>query len=673
MLVVDEAHHLQWHEDGSSSPEYQLVERLSAEIPSVLLLTATPENAGIDGHFARLRLLDPARYPSLDAFCAEQDQYEGISELIQGLSDNAEAALADPEFISKLQPLLDTDQLAELDLNHDPAIIEKVIRDLLDRFGTGRMLFRNTRASVGGFPQRVLHEHPLDAPAEYLQALSIVDAESALHPELLLGNAWIKLDPRVAWVEKFLLENPDEKVLLICSDMNTARDLELQLRVRRGIASAVFVEELSLIERDRAAAYFADPEEGAQLLVCSEIGSEGRNFQFAQHLILFDLPLNPDLLEQRIGRLDRIGQLGDVNLHVPYYTASAQEKLLSWYRDALAIFSQPCTVGNVLMQEFEPALLAALEHQGNETAFAELIQAAAEKSEQLQISLRNGRNRLLELNSCHPQRAAELISSLETEQRSESLADYIGILADQFGLEHEDHSDNAIILRPGDHMITESFPHLPEDGITGTFDRERALSREDMAYFSWEHPLVSSAMDLVMSSDFGSASVCTIAVKGLKPGTLLLEAFFSPALQAPAWLQLQRYLPAHSFRLVVDQQLRNLSANVDHKRLNQLAKSVKKTVMPALLREVRPSISTMIPHIETLAEKAVKDWVSEAADNYQRDRSNERHRLQALMARNPHVSPAELEAFDSETVIANNALQSLQLNMSALRLAIVSQ
>jgi ATP-dependent helicase HepA len=673
MLVVDEAHHLQWHEDGSSSAEYQLVERLSAEIPSVLLLTATPENAGIDGHFARLRLLDPARYPSLNAFCAEQEQYEGISELIQGLSDNAEAALADPEFTSKLQPLLDADQLAQLDLNHDPAIIEKVIRDLLDRFGTGRMLFRNTRASVGGFPQRVLHEHPLDAPAEYLQALSIVDAESALHPELLLGDAWIKLDPRVAWVEKFLLENPDEKVLLICSDMNTARDLELQLRVRRGIASAVFVEELSLIERDRAAAYFADPEEGAQLLVCSEIGSEGRNFQFAQHLILFDLPLNPDLLEQRIGRLDRIGQLGDVNLHVPYYIASAQEKLLSWYRDALAIFSQPCTVGNVLMQEFEPALLAALEHQGNEAAFAELIQAAAEKSEQLQISLRNGRNRLLEMNSCHPQRAAELISSLETEQRSESLADYIGILADQFGLEHEDHSDNAIILRPGDHMITESFPHLPEDGITGTFDRERALSREDMAYFSWEHPLVSSAMDLVMSSDFGSSSVCTIAVKGLKPGTLLLEAFFSPALQAPAWLQLQRYLPAHSFRLVVDQQLRNLSANVDHKRLNQLAKSVKKTVMPALLREVRPSLTTMLPNVEALAEAAAKEWSNTALDNYQTDRSAERQRLQALMNRNPHISPVELESFDAETLLGKDALAAMQLNMSALRLAIVSQ
>ncbi|MCO6763725.1 hypothetical protein KQH43_32020, partial [Streptomyces sp. EL5] len=77
-------------------------------------------------------------------------------------------------------------------------------------------------------------------------------------------------------------------------------------------------EGMSILERDRAAAYFADEEFGAQVLICSEIGSEGRNFQFAHHLVLFDLPAHPDLLEQRIGRLDRIGQRHTIQLHVPY-------------------------------------------------------------------------------------------------------------------------------------------------------------------------------------------------------------------------------------------------------------------------------------------------------------------------------------------------------------------
>jgi ATP-dependent helicase HepA len=672
MLVVDEAHHLQWHEDDDSSIEYKLVERLSSKIASVLLLTATPENAGIDGHFARLRLLDPARYPDLAAFLEEQGHYEEISALIQGLADTPESALNDADFCQRLEALLGSDQVTALQNKASTEQLDKTIRDLLDRFGTGRMLFRNTRASVGGFPKRVLHQHPLSIPPGYEQACTTATIEESLHPEQLLGVMWLKTDPRVAWVEKFLLQNPDDKVLLIAADSSAARDLELHLRLRRGIASAVFHEELSLIERDRAAAYFADPEDGAQLLICSEIGSEGRNFQFAQHLILLDLPLNPDLLEQRIGRLDRIGQLGDVNLHVPYYADSAQERLLLWYRDAVNIFNQPCTVGNALNLEFGDELHAALANTDN-TAINSLIERASAKAGELQEHLRKGRNRLLELNSCQPRRAAELITALEAEQRSDTLAEYLEMLAEQFGLDHEDHSDNAVILRPGDHMITEAFPHLPDDGITGTFDRERALSREDMAYFSWEHPLVISAMDMVMSSDFGSACICTIAVKALKPGTLLLEGFFSPTLQAPAWLQLRRYLPAQSFRLVIDQQNRNLSTAVAHSKLNQLSQGVKKTLMPVLLREVRSTITAMIPHIESLAEDACNDWRKVATEAFQVERSNERERLEALMSRNPHVAPQELDIFDQETAVGIKALQSLQLNMSALRLAIVSQ
>jgi len=85
---------------------------------------------------------------------------------------------------------------------------------------------------------------------------------------------------------------------------------------------------MSIIERDRAAAFFADEESSARLLICSEIGSEGRNFQFVHHLILWDLPTNPDLLQQRIGRLDRIGQKHVIQIHVPYIENSVQTTLV---------------------------------------------------------------------------------------------------------------------------------------------------------------------------------------------------------------------------------------------------------------------------------------------------------------------------------------------------------
>ena len=135
----------------------------------------------------------------------------------------------------------------------------------------------------------------------------------ALHPET--GHEeqdWIAGDPRVAWLQEQLRALRPQKVLVICAHKETAIALEHFLHLKAGIRCAAFHEDLSLIERDRAAAYFAEDASGAQALICSEIGSEGRNFQFAQHLICFDLPLHPDLLEQRIGRLDRIGQGSDI-------------------------------------------------------------------------------------------------------------------------------------------------------------------------------------------------------------------------------------------------------------------------------------------------------------------------------------------------------------------------
>ncbi len=67
------------------------------------------------------------------------------------------------------------------------------------------------------------------------------------------------------------------------------------LRLHAGVRTAMFHEGISLLERDQRG-FFAGESYGAQILLCSEIGSEGRNFQFASDLVLFDLPANPDVL-----------------------------------------------------------------------------------------------------------------------------------------------------------------------------------------------------------------------------------------------------------------------------------------------------------------------------------------------------------------------------------------
>src|SRR5439155_5719448 len=128
-----------------------------------------------------------------------------------------------------------------------------------------------------------------------------------------------------------------EKVLLICRTVEKVEAIDEALRRHTSIKTGIFHEGLTLLQRDRNAAWFGEPE-GARLLLCSEIGSEGRNFQFAHHLVLFDVPLNPGLLEQRIGRLDRIGQTETIRIHVPYVESSSEACIVGWYHRGLDAF-----------------------------------------------------------------------------------------------------------------------------------------------------------------------------------------------------------------------------------------------------------------------------------------------------------------------------------------------
>ncbi|HCR46924.1 MAG TPA: RNA polymerase-associated protein RapA, partial [Marinobacter hydrocarbonoclasticus] len=342
LMVVDEAHHLAWSPE-QSSPEYDVVEQLSGASQGLLLLTATPEQIGVASHFARLRLLDPARFHNLETFREEEQHYEVINQVVRRLQQA-------PDTISKddRQALAGWlgDELDELLARNDAH--QAVIDALLDRHGTGRVLFRNTRAAIQGFPERQPLPEPLPCPDLYEHhqyGVTGLALEQSVDEE-----DWLAQDPRVSWLEKKLASLRPAKVVVICAKASTAMALEHYLQLRAGIRSAAFHEHLSLIERDRAAAYFADTEQGAQALICSEIGSEGRNFQFAHHLVLFDLPANPDLLEQRIGRLDRIGQTEAIRIHIPYLQGTSQEVQYRWFQEGLNAFAESCAVG-VAVQE----------------------------------------------------------------------------------------------------------------------------------------------------------------------------------------------------------------------------------------------------------------------------------------------------------------------------------
>ncbi|HAO99590.1 MAG TPA: RNA polymerase-binding ATPase, partial [Fibrobacteres bacterium] len=145
LLIVDEAHHLQWSAE-KSSPEYAAVEKLAAAANGVLLLTATPIQLGQAGHFARLRLLDPDRFSNLNAYLAETQRYEEIAVLADGLLSSVEPQAEIAQGLRKAFPgdAALQSRVSEY-LDRKPGSLEKLIEDLVDRHGTGRMMFRNRR------------------------------------------------------------------------------------------------------------------------------------------------------------------------------------------------------------------------------------------------------------------------------------------------------------------------------------------------------------------------------------------------------------------------------------------------------------------------------------------------------------------------------------------------
>ena len=100
-LIVDEAHHLAWSENAPSTA-YLLVEQLAKGIPSVLLLTATPEQLGLESHFARLRLLDPERFYDYQAFLKEQENYQPVADAVQSLLSEKPLSADEKNHISDL-------------------------------------------------------------------------------------------------------------------------------------------------------------------------------------------------------------------------------------------------------------------------------------------------------------------------------------------------------------------------------------------------------------------------------------------------------------------------------------------------------------------------------------------------------------------------------------------
>lgn len=645
-LIVDEAHHLAWSENALSAA-YLLVEQLANAIPSVLLLTATPEQLGLESHFARLRLLDPERFYDYQAFLKEQENYQPVADAVQSLLSEKPLSAVEKNHISDLLNEQDVEPLFKALACHNDdekqAARQELIQNLIDRHGTSRILFRNTRQGVKGFPHRVYHQVTIDAT---------------------------EADEKIHWLIDFLKSHRNEKILVICKTAQTAIQLEQILREKEAIRSAVFHERMSIIERDRAAAYFADTDNGAQVLLSSSIGSEGRNFQFACHLVLFDLPENPDLLEQCIGRLDRIGQTRDVKIYVPCLANSTQQDLARWYHEGLNAFEQTCPIGMTLFEQYESLLKVRSENKEN---FELLILQTQKQAKALRLALEKGRDRLLELNSNGGEKAQRLAAEIAQTDNSAQLVDFALNLFDIIGVEQDDLGENSIVITPTGTMLVPDFPGLKEEGVTVTFNRQLALAREELEFLTWDHPMIRQGIDLIASGDIGKASMALLVNKQLPAGTLLVELIYMIESQSPKGLQLNRFLPPTPVRLLLDSKGNDLAGQVNFDSLQNKLKPLGKDIANKMVKMARPNIEQLIKLGDHKMTEIAQAQIQEASRLADQTLSNELNRLIALKAVNKNIRQAEIDVLEKQRVLSLEELSKSSRRLDSLRVIVTNK
>ncbi|MDZ7685803.1 MAG: hypothetical protein U5O39_13000 [Gammaproteobacteria bacterium] len=177
-------------------------------------------------------------------------------------------------------------------------------------------------------------------------------------------------------------------------------------------------------------------------------------------------------------------------------------------------------------------------------------------------AVHRGRDRLLELNSHRTAVSQEIVADIRENEGGKALDDYMERSFDAFGLESEPLADNVLLVKPTEGMERHfsasletqthfHYPELPEDGIRITYDRETALAREDVQFFTWEHPMVEQALDRVMSETTGNSAMIAIRHPDVPSGTLLVETLHVVDCLAPAELNVDRFLPPQVLRDVI--------------------------------------------------------------------------------------------------------------------------
>ena len=184
--------------------------------------------------------------------------------------------------------------------------------------------------------------------------------------------------------------------------------------------------------------------------------------------------------------------------------------------------------------------------------------------------------------------------------------------------------------------------------------------------------MILESMDMVRTMELGNAAMGTIKLKGVAPGTMLLEALYTVNCVAPRALQVERFLALSPMRLLVDARGKDLAALLPHARLNELVQGVKKATALAIIKQVYQEVEAKMSLATAAAAQQLASIVAGAEQKMRLELGEELDRLQALRKVNPSIREEEINFLQHRIAECAVHIQHANLQLQALRLIITT-
>jgi len=352
---------------------------------------------------------------------------------------------------------------------------------------------------------------------------------------------------------------------------------------------------------------------------------------------------------------------------VPYLAETGQETLFRWFDEGLNAFAATCSVGYQLHSEFADTLGAILSGSGELDL---LLQNTRTRRDELSRESEAGRDRLLERHSHDAGAGADIIATLEQRETAEALHDFCEHLFDRMGIEQEYLDENLSLIRPTENLATGQLPGLPEDGVTATYHRPTALSRDDVTFMTWEHPIVMESMAALLGSDIGKASIGTFKHRGVPAGTILLESVHRMECLAPLYLTTGQFLNSRPVRTLLTQAGKTVGDKLSSTFLTEALQTVPSATSASAVNKLRPVLEKLLPTLEQIAGDEVSRRGQEAVDAANRFYVEELSRLRYLQSLNPAIRDEELLELEASRDACLLALSQAKPALEGLRVCI---